>query len=62
MVGGELTAEMLDLQFNPTTKFYVGPMQMKANNGVLIIDDLGRQRIRPDELLNRWVKYPRSPD
>ena len=55
MVGGELTAEMLDLQFNPITKFYVGPMQMKANNGVLIIDDLGRQRIRPDELLNRWV-------
>jgi len=55
MVGGELTAEMLDLQFNPITKFYVGPMQMKANNGVLIVDDLGRQRIRPDELLNRWV-------
>ena len=55
MVGGELTAEMLDLQFNPVTKFYVGPMQMKANNGVLIIDDFGRQRIRPDELLNRWV-------
>jgi len=55
MVGGELTAEMLDLQFNPITKFYVGPMQMKANNGVLIIDDLGRQRITPEELLNRWV-------
>jgi predicted ATPase with chaperone activity len=55
MVGGELTAEMLDLQYNPINKFYVGPMQMKANNGVLIIDDLGRQRIRPDELLNRWV-------
>ncbi|HZB88479.1 MAG TPA: hypothetical protein VE291_07475 [Terracidiphilus sp.] len=55
MVGGELTAEMLDLQINPITKFYVGPMQMKANNGVLIIDDLGRQRIRADELLNRWV-------
>ncbi len=55
MVGGELTVEMLDLQFNPITKYYVGPMQMKANNGVLIIDDLGRQRIRPDELLNRWV-------
>jgi predicted ATPase with chaperone activity len=55
MVGGELTAEMLDLQFNPITKFYTGPMQMKANNGVLIIDDLGRQRIGPDELLNRWV-------
>jgi predicted ATPase with chaperone activity len=55
MVGGELTAEMLDMQFNPVNKYYVGPMQMKANNGVLIIDDLGRQRIRPDELLNRWV-------
>ena len=55
MVGGELTVDMLDLQFNPNTKYYVGPAQMKANNGVLIIDDFGRQRIRPDELLNRWV-------
>jgi predicted ATPase with chaperone activity len=55
LVGGELTVEMLDLQFNPSTKFYVGPPQMKANNGVLIIDDFGRQRLRPDELLNRWV-------
>jgi predicted ATPase with chaperone activity len=55
LVGGELTVEMLDLQFNPTTKFYVAPAQMKANNGVLIIDDFGRQRLRPDELLNRWV-------
>lgn len=55
LVGGELTVEMLDLQFNPTTKYYVGPAQLKANNGVLIIDDFGRQRIRPDELLNRWV-------
>jgi predicted ATPase with chaperone activity len=55
MVGGELTVEMLDLEFNPLTKFYVGPVQMKANNGVLIIDDFGRQRLRPEELLNRWV-------
>jgi predicted ATPase with chaperone activity len=55
LVGGELTAEMLDLQYNGTTKFYVAPAQMKANNGVLIIDDFGRQRLRPDELLNRWV-------
>jgi len=55
IVGGELTVEMLDLQFNPTTKFYSGPVQMKANSGVLIIDDFGRQRVRPDELLNRWV-------
>ncbi len=55
LVGGELTAEMLDLDFNPITKFYVGPVQLKANNGVLIIDDFGRQRLRPEELLNRWV-------
>ncbi len=55
LAGGELTVEMLDLQFNPVTKFYVAPIQVKANNGVLIIDDFGRQRIRPEELLNRWV-------
>ena len=55
VVGGELTIEMLDLQFNPSTRFYAAPVQMKANNGLLIIDDFGRQRVRPDELLNRWV-------
>jgi predicted ATPase with chaperone activity len=55
MAGGELTVEMLDLQINPITKFYVAPIQMKANNGVLIIDDFGRQRVHPDVLLNRWV-------
>ena len=55
LVGGELTIEMLDLEFNPVTKFYVGPAQMKANNGILIIDDFGRQRLKPEELLNRWV-------
>jgi predicted ATPase with chaperone activity len=55
MVGGELTIEMLDLQFNPSTKFYNGPVQMKANNGLLVVDDFGRQRVSPAELLNRWV-------
>jgi hypothetical protein len=55
MVGGELTVEMLDLQFNPLSRYYDGPPQMKANNGVLVIDDFGRQRIQPEELLNRWV-------
>jgi predicted ATPase with chaperone activity len=55
LVGGELTMDMLELQFNPATKFYTAPGQMKANNGVLIIDDFGRQRLRPEELLNRWV-------
>jgi len=55
VVGGELTIEMLELQLNAITKFYTAPMQMKANNGLLIIDDFGRQRLRPEELLNRWV-------
>jgi predicted ATPase with chaperone activity len=55
LVGGELTIDMLDLQFNPNTRFYTGPVQMKANNGVLILDDFGRQRVRPEDLLNRWV-------
>jgi len=55
IVGGELTIEMLDLQFNPVTKYYAAPLQMKANNGLLIIDDFGRQRVSPEELLNRWV-------
>lgn len=55
VVGGELTIDMLDLQFHPIRKFYVAPVQMKAANGVLIVDDFGRQRVRPEELLNRWV-------
>ena len=55
VAGGELTAEMLELQLNPLTRFYHAPVQMKANNGVLIIDDFGRQRVRPEELLNRWI-------
>ncbi len=55
VIGGELTVEMLDLQYNPLTKFYTAPIQMKANNGVLIIDDFGRQHMAPSELLNRWV-------
>ncbi len=55
MVGGELTIAMLDLQFNSATKFYTGPIQMKANNGILIVDDFCRQRVSPEELLNRWV-------
>ncbi len=55
MVGGELTIEMLDLQFNTSTKFYTAPVQMKANNGLFIVDDFGRQRVSPEEMLNRWV-------
>lgn len=55
VVGGELTLEMLDLQMNPLTKFYAAPLQMKANNGVLVVDDFGRQRMRPEDMLNRWI-------
>ncbi len=55
MVGGELTLEMLDLTFNPISRFYEAPLQMKANGGVFLVDDFGRQRIRPEDLLNRWI-------
>ena len=55
MVGGELTLEMLDLTFNPISKFYEAPIQMKANGGVFVVDDFGRQRIAPRDLLNRWI-------
>jgi MoxR-like ATPase len=55
MAGGELTIEMLDMQFSPVAKYYAAPLQMKANNGVLIIDDFGRQRVQPEAFLNRWV-------
>ena len=55
LAGGELTAQMLELQFSPVTKFYSAPLQMKANNGVLVLDDFGRQMIEPEALLNRWL-------
>lgn len=55
MTGGELTLQMLDLEFDTLSRVYVAPPQMKANNGIFVIDDLGRQRISPRELLNRWI-------
>lgn len=55
MVGGELTIEMLELQMSPTTRYYEAPLQVKANNGLLVIDDFGRQRVRAEELLSRWI-------
>ena len=54
-VGGELTLEMLDLRYNPTARYYEAPLQMKANGGVLVIDDFGRQLVSPRDLLNRWI-------
>jgi hypothetical protein len=53
--GGELTLEMLDLNFNDREGFYEAPLQMKANGGVFIVDDFGRQLVRPHDLLNRWI-------
>jgi hypothetical protein len=55
IVGGELTLDMLDLTFNPLSKFYEAPLQLKANGGVFLVDDFGRQRMRPEDLLNRWI-------
>jgi predicted ATPase with chaperone activity len=54
-VGGELSLEMLDLRFNPLSAFYEAPVQLKANGGVLVVDDFGRQRVPARDLLNRWV-------
>jgi hypothetical protein len=55
IVGGELTLDMLDLTFNSISKYHEAPLQMKANGGVLLVDDFGRQRMRPEDLLNRWI-------
>jgi predicted ATPase with chaperone activity len=54
-VGGELVLENLDLVFDPTMKYYEAPFQMKANGGMFLIDDFGRQQVRPRDLLNRWI-------
>ncbi|MDX1566235.1 MAG: hypothetical protein R3223_00445 [Longimicrobiales bacterium] len=55
VTGGELTLEQLDLQWDPTRRIYQAPPQLKAAGGVLVVDDLGRQRVPVRELLNRWV-------
>jgi hypothetical protein len=55
MTGGELTLSDLELKYSPQSKFYIAPVQMKANCGILVIDDFGRQLVQPKELLNRWI-------
>lgn len=55
MVGGELTLQGLDLVFDDVNKYYEAPFQVKANGGILLIDDFGRQVVRPRDLLNRWI-------
>jgi predicted ATPase with chaperone activity len=55
VTGGELTLQMLDLNYNSTSKVYDAPYQVKANNGIYLIDDFGRQICSPAEVLNRWI-------
>lgn len=69
VAGGELTLDMLELRQDPVTHIVEAPLQLKANGGTLVIDDFGRQRVAPQELLNRWIfplerrlDYLRLPD
>lgn len=55
VVGGELTEELLEVQYDPATRQYEAPLQLKANNGLFLLDDLGRQKVHPDVILNRWI-------
>jgi hypothetical protein len=55
VVGGELTLDDADLQWSAAARFYEAPFQMKSNGGTLVIDDFGRQRVEPHDLLNRWI-------
>ena len=57
VAGGELTMEMLDLKFDQQLRYCEAPLQLKAVSGVFIIDDFGRQSVRPEDILNRWI-YP----
>jgi hypothetical protein len=54
-VGGELKMDALDLRYDPIAKFYEAPLQIKANGGMFLIDDFGRQQVSPTDLLNRWI-------
>jgi hypothetical protein len=55
VVGGEATIESFDLSYSPSLRYYEAPVHIKANGGTLLIDDFGRQRVNPHELLNRWI-------
>ncbi|WP_327437806.1 AAA family ATPase [Pseudomonas donghuensis] len=55
ITGGELSMEQLDIRYDPSTRQYQAPLQLKASNGLFVIDDMGRQRMSPAELFNRWI-------
>jgi hypothetical protein len=55
MAGGELTTDMLEVQYDAATREYRAPLQLKANNGMFVIDDMGRQKVAPEAIFNRWI-------
>ena len=55
IVGGELSADMLEIRYDESTRRYQAPLQLKANNGLFMIDDMGRQRVAPETVFNRWI-------
>jgi hypothetical protein len=55
ITGGELTLDMLEVRYSPVTRIHHAPLQLKATNGIYLIDDLGRQRVAPVDLFNRWI-------
>jgi hypothetical protein len=55
IAGGEMRLEDVELTWSPSLRFYEAPLQIKANGGIFFIDDLGRQHVKPEELLNRWI-------
>ena len=55
IVGGELTGDMLEILYDASTRRYQAPLQLKANNGLFMIDDMGRQRVAPETVFNRWI-------
>ncbi len=55
ITGGELTSEMLEVYYEPSARTYEAPLQLKANNGMFIIDDMGRQKVAPEAIFNRWI-------
>jgi predicted ATPase with chaperone activity len=55
ITGGELNLDMLDLRYNAEANFYQAPLHVKANGGIFLVDDFGRQLVSPKELLNRWI-------
>jgi SpoVK/Ycf46/Vps4 family AAA+-type ATPase len=55
MAGGELTTDMLEVQYDSAAREYRAPLQLKANNGMFVIDDMGRQKVAPEAIFNRWI-------